>query len=216
MSCCTSFGRRVDEGGLAVAIDAVDAFAGGTEDQLVLSLELAKDAFHPLPFQQAAALITLGLGQPAQCAEATALLNQQAEQRNAIVLQVAAADFHFPALTVLTQQAKAVAPGMAACLDLLGEGHQGAQIVRPETAGTLRQQGVHGPAEQIAAGRVGLQDTVGGRVDEQAGAVHVLHQQVAGGRRVRHGVFRGGCLLEVQSSSVPFDDLSFLLLTISR
>ena len=55
-----AFGRRIDEGGLAVGIDAVDAFAGGAQDQLVLALDVAEEALDPLPFLDAAADIEIG------------------------------------------------------------------------------------------------------------------------------------------------------------
>ena len=40
-------GRRIDEGGLAVGIDAVDAFAGGAQDQLVFALDIAGTPARP-------------------------------------------------------------------------------------------------------------------------------------------------------------------------
>ena len=57
-----AFGRRIDEGGLAVGIDAVDAFAGRAQDQLVLALDVAEEALDPLPFLDAAADIEVGFG----------------------------------------------------------------------------------------------------------------------------------------------------------
>ncbi len=55
-----AFGRRIDEGGLAVGVDAVDAFAGGAQDQLVLAFDVAEEALDPLPFLDAAADIEIG------------------------------------------------------------------------------------------------------------------------------------------------------------
>ena len=55
-----ALGRRIDEGGLAVGVDAVDAFAGGAQDQLVLALDVAEEALDPLPFVDAAAHVEIG------------------------------------------------------------------------------------------------------------------------------------------------------------
>src|SRR4029077_711874 len=35
-----AFGRRIDEGGLALGVDAVNAFAGGAQDQLVFAFDI--------------------------------------------------------------------------------------------------------------------------------------------------------------------------------
>ena len=57
-----AFSRRIDEGGLAVSIYAVDAFAGRAQDQLVLALDVAENPFDPLPFLDAAADMKVGFG----------------------------------------------------------------------------------------------------------------------------------------------------------
>ena len=53
-------GGRIDEGGLALGIDAVDAFACGAQDQLVFAFDILKHPLDPLPAGDPAAHVFLG------------------------------------------------------------------------------------------------------------------------------------------------------------
>ena len=55
-----ALGGRIDEGGLALGVDAVDAFAGGAQDQLVFALDVLEHALDPLPGRDAAAHVVFG------------------------------------------------------------------------------------------------------------------------------------------------------------
>ena len=53
-------GRRIDEGGFAFGVDAVNAFAGGAQDQLVFALDVLEHPLDPLPGRDAAAHVVFG------------------------------------------------------------------------------------------------------------------------------------------------------------
>ena len=48
--------RTVHKGAFALCVDAIDAFAGGIQDQLVLSFQLGEETFGALPGRQARAM----------------------------------------------------------------------------------------------------------------------------------------------------------------
>ena len=70
--------------------------------------------------------------------------------------------------------------------------------------------------ERRATGWIGMQDAVVDWIDDQAGALHVLQQQLAGGIWIRHLGPRGIELVSCYPKAVPFDEISFLALTKSR
>ena len=55
-----ALGGRIDEGGLALGVDAVDAFAGGAQDQLVFALDILEHPLDPLPGRDPAAHVVFG------------------------------------------------------------------------------------------------------------------------------------------------------------
>ena len=57
-----ALGGRIDEGGFAVGVDAVDAFTGGAQDQLIFTFDILEHALDPLPGRNAAAHVVFGVG----------------------------------------------------------------------------------------------------------------------------------------------------------
>ena len=80
-----ALGGRIDEGGFAFGVDAVDAFAGGAQDQLVLALDVAEHALHALPGGDAAAHVVLGDGVEAALAALLEVAQRQQHQRRPVL-----------------------------------------------------------------------------------------------------------------------------------
>ena len=78
-------GGRIDEGGLALGVDAVDAFAGGAQDQLVLALDVLEHPLDPLPGGEPAAHVVLGGGIDIAAAARFEVAHGQQYQRAAVM-----------------------------------------------------------------------------------------------------------------------------------
>ena len=163
-----ALGGRIDEGGLALGVDAVDAFAGGAQDQLVLALDVLEHALDPLPGRDAAAHVVFG--RRVDIAAAAGIEVAQGEQHQRRGRRRGTREPAYSSLSVCpvgVARGQRVGPVRALVEHGLGEHDQRGQLAGMQRAdpGLPQQRAVI--AEQGAGGRVGVQDQVGVGIEQQ-------------------------------------------------
>ncbi|MET3223881.1 hypothetical protein ABIF35_004668 [Bradyrhizobium japonicum] len=164
-----AFGRGIDEGGLAFRVHAIDAFAGGAQDQLVLALDVLEHPLDPLPGRDAAAHVVFGGGIDIAAPARVEIGQCELHQRAAVMGQHAAGIFQPEILPGGMAGGEHRGPIGALVQHGLGEHGQGRKLAGVQGArpGLPQQRAV--VAEQGAGGRIGIDDLVGIGVDQQRG-----------------------------------------------
>ena len=162
-----ALGGRIDEGGLAFGVDAVNAFAGGAQDQLVLPLDVLEHALDPLPGRDAAAHVVFGGGIDIAAAARFEVAHGEQHQRAAVAGQHAAGIFEPERLPGGVARGQRVGPVGALVEHGLGEHDQRRQLsgVQRADPGLPQQRAI--VAEQGAGGGIGVDDQVGMGIEQQ-------------------------------------------------
>ena len=197
-----TFSGGVNEGGMAVGVDAVDAFAGGPQDQLVLPFDIAEEAFHPPPLGDATLEIGVGFGIDLAAMTFFQIRNGQQDQPGTGPVEPCALVFDRDLAAIRTAGGQTPGDRLALVQNGLGEDHQRRYLALVQFAHPPCDERLGGQAEQPACRRVGMQDQIGHRIEDQ-------HRPRAGGNDHRrqgigpagvvgwccgigHGVLRAG------------------------
>ncbi|MNI55977.1 hypothetical protein D3C73_1109590 [compost metagenome] len=116
-----AFGRRVDEGGLALGIEPVDALAYRTEDQSVLLLDALEDLGNTLPADMTQAVLPPCFRAIAPCFQHIATLDR--EQDPVAIDQRTRAHFHRMLAATQVNQHQIIGPRLALGQHLIAETH---------------------------------------------------------------------------------------------
>ena len=157
----------IDESGLAFRVDAIDAFAGGAQDQLVLPLDVLEHPLDPLPCGEPAAHMVLGGGIDIAAAALVEVAHGEQHQRAALMRQPRSRIFEPQRLAGGVARRQRVGPVGALVEHGLGEHDQRRHLsgVQRADPGFAQQRAVI--AEQGAGGGIGIDDLVGIRIDQQ-------------------------------------------------
>ncbi len=161
-----ALGGRIDEGGLAFRVHAVNAFAGGAQDQLVLALDVLEHALDALPGGDAAAHVLLGRRIDKTAAAGIEVAHGEQHQRAAVARQQGAGIFEPERLTGGVARGQRVGPPGALVEHGLREHDQRGQLSAVQRAdfGLPQQRAI--VAEQGAGGRIGIEDQVGVGIEQ--------------------------------------------------
>ena len=176
-------GGRIDEGGLALGVDAVDAFAGGAQDQLVFPLDVLEHPLDPLPGGEPAAHVVLGGGIDIAAAARVEIAHGEQHQRAAVMRQQRAGIFEPQRLAGGMARRQRVGPVRALVEHGLGEHDQRRQLPGMQRAdlGLPQQRAV--VAEQGAGGRIGVDDLVGVGIEQQRRLDQIVEGERCADRR---------------------------------
>ena len=157
----------IDEGGLAFRVDAIDAFAGGAQDQLVFPLDVLKHPLDPLPGGEPAVHVVLGGGVDITAAALVEVAHGEQHQRAALMRQPRSRIFEPQRLAGGVARRQRIGPVGALVEHGLGEHDQRRHLSGVQRAdfGFPQQRAV--VAEQGAGGGIGVDDLVGMRIDQQ-------------------------------------------------
>ncbi len=173
-----AFGRGIDEGRDAFGVDAVNAFAGGAQNELVLALDIAENTLGAQPCLEAALHVTLGLVVDLALAERGEIRDRDgqavafAPQKRAGIL-----DVERSAGRMARRQASR--PPRAFREHGLREYDQGRALAVVQRAHRDRQQVGAAVAEQIGGRRVRIQDAVGRGIHDEDGRADGLEGREA-------------------------------------
>ena len=158
---------RIDEGGLALGVDAVDAFAGGAQDQLVLALDVLEHALDALPGGEPAAHVVLGGGIDIAAAALFEVAHGEQDQRASVMRHHRSRIFQPQLLAGGMARRQRVGPVGALVEHGLAEHDQRRHLPGMQRAefGFPQQRAV--VAEQGAGGGIGIDDFVGVGVEQQ-------------------------------------------------
>ena len=162
-----ALGGRIDEGGLALGVDAVNAFAGGAQDQLVLALDVLEHPLDPLPGRDAAAHVVFGRRIDIAAAARIEVAHGEQHQRAAVARHAGAGIFEPERLPGGVARRQRVGPVCALVEHGLREHDQRGQLAGMQRAdlGLPQQRAI--VAEQGAGGRIGVEDQVGMGIEQQ-------------------------------------------------
>ena len=116
-----ALGGGIDEGGLALGVDAVNAFAGGAQDQLVFPFDILEHALDALPGRDPAAHVIFGRRIDIAAAARIEVAHGEQHQRAAVIREQGAGIFEAKALPGSVARRQRVGPVRALVEDGLGE-----------------------------------------------------------------------------------------------
>ena len=182
-----ALGRRVDEGGDAGGVEAVNALADGVQQQLIFAFKLLKHAGDAVPVADAGQIVALGIGMGAQVLQLLGILQAEMQPRPGAVLLKAAVDLN-PNVVLGGLQDQRVAPGPALLDELLAKHDQRRQVGREQPAGRAAAYLGRRLAQQTGALLIGADHPVGIGVNHQLGAGGLIKIAVKrhGGFSLRH------------------------------
>ena len=162
-----ALGGRIDEGGLALGVDAVNAFAGGAQDQLVLAFDILEHPLDPLPGCDPAAHVVFRRRIDIAAAARIEVAHGEQHQRAAVSRHKRAGIFEPERLPGGVARRQGVGPVRALVEHRLGEHDQRGELacVQGGDLGLPQQRAV--VAEQGAGGRIGVEDQVGMGIEQQ-------------------------------------------------
>ena len=152
-------GGRVDEGGHALGVDAVDPLPGCPKDQLVAVLDIAEDPLHALPLGKTRAHVGLGLAVDLPAMDSVGIRESHEEERRpARKREGRRLDPQVAARGVARRER--ARPPMPFRQDGLGEDREGGELPGIERAGPRATQCLTRMAEQPYRRRIGVCDPV--------------------------------------------------------
>ncbi len=162
-----ALGGRIDEGGLAFGVDAVNAFAGGAQDQLVFAFNILEHPFDALPGRDPAAHMVFGRRIDIATAARIEVAHGEQHQRATVTRHKRAGIFEPERLPRGVTRRERIGPECALVEDRLREHDQRRELARVQRAdlGLPQQRAV--VAEQGAGRRIGVEDQVGMGIEQQ-------------------------------------------------
>ena len=160
-------GGRIDEGGFAVGVDAVNAFAGGAQDQLVFAFDILEHALDPLPGRDPAAHVVFGRRIDIAAAARIEVAHGEQHQRAAVTRHERAGIFEPERLPRGVTRRQRIGPERPLVEHGLREHDQRGELAGMQRTdlGLPQQRAV--VAEQGAGGGIGVEDQVGMGIEQQ-------------------------------------------------